>query len=620
MTTAMTLHKTARTDRRPFAHIRASLRLTRWFARAYPLRGAASVTCLLLAGLLEGVGIAALLPLVGHILGAGGSETTLGRGLEAALARLGVEPGVGAILFVIVVALTLKSALNLLAMAQVGFSASDVTRDMRRSLITALMAVRWNHLTAGRTGDYTAALGSEAGRAATSYLQVCRILAGAIQVVVYLSLAFMLSWIVTIAAIAIGFVTVLILSRLVTIARRSGEAQSQLMRTFTSRLIDGIGMMKPLRAMGAEQQLLPLLDQDIEGLNRAQRRNILSAQAMHALQEPIIVVAIALGLFLMLDTWSGPLETLFALVILFNRTVTRVGALQRNYQGLARSEPAFWFVRGLTRTVEVARDTEGGLAPAAFSRDLRLDNVTFRYLDADILSDVSLVIPAQRVVAITGRSGAGKTTLVDLIVGLMQPTTGGISVDGVPLSNIRLAEWRSLIGYVPQETYLFHDTIAENIRLGDRSIDLRAVEHALRRAEALDFVNELPHGLETVAGERGQRFSGGQRQRLAIARALVRNPRLLVLDESTASLDDATERDLVRTLRHLSTDMTVLAISHQPALVDAADVVVRVEDGTAAISTVPQASRKGQRASLSVVPEGPPVTIDNMRATRGKLR
>jgi ATP-binding cassette subfamily C protein len=169
--------------------------------------------------------------------------------------------------------------------------------------------------------------------------------------------------------------------------------------------------------------------------------------------------------------------------------------------------------------------------------------------------------------------------VVDLIVGLLTPQSGDILVDDAPLGEVDLRLWRESIGYVPQELLLLHDTLHNNVTLGDDSIAPEQVLAALRAAGAGSFVNDLPEGVDTVVGERGSRLSGGQRQRIALARALVRNPRLLVLDEVTTALDPVTEAEVCETLASLKGKVTILSISHQPALADVADRVYHLANG-----------------------------------------
>lgn len=171
--------------------------------------------------------------------------------------------------------------------------------------------------------------------------------------------------------------------------------------------------------------------------------------------------------------------------------------------------------------------------------------------------------------------------MVDLVLGLLVPQRGAVLLDGVPLDEVDLAAWRRRVGYVPQETVLLHDTVLNNITLGDPAVSEAEVVRALELAGAWSFVAELPQGLHTLVGERGGRLSGGQRQRIAIARALVGHPALLILDEATSALDPATEREILATLQALKGELTILAVSHTRGLVEAADCVYELDGGHA---------------------------------------
>jgi ATP-binding cassette, subfamily C, bacterial len=192
---------------------------------------------------------------------------------------------------------------------------------------------------------------------------------------------------------------------------------------------------------------------------------------------------------------------------------------------------------------------------------------------------VALSIAAGELAVLIGPSGAGKTSIVDLLVGLVQPQVGQIWIDDVLLSDLDLKAWRCTVGYVPQETFLLHESVFVNVTLGDLALTASDVETALRAAGAWEFISALPEGMETSVGERGARLSGGQRQRIAIARALVRKPQFLILDEATASLDPDSEAAICATVRRLRGAMTILAISHQPALLEVADTVYRLDNG-----------------------------------------
>ena len=205
-----------------------------------------------------------------------------------------------------------------------------------------------------------------------------------------------------------------------------------------------------------------------------------------------------------------------------------------------------------------------------------LKNVSFAYEGTSVLSNVTLNIPAKKLTTVIGPSGSGKTTIADLISGLLSPSSGEILIDDVRLSDADVFQWRRRIGYVPQELFLFHDTIRNNITLGDDEISEDEIWHVLELCGALEFVGNLNHKLDTIIGEHGSKLSGGQRQRIMIARALIRNPELIILDEATTSLDPVTEKAICATIHEISRDVTILAISHQSAMKDLADNVIEL--------------------------------------------
>jgi ATP-binding cassette subfamily C protein len=214
---------------------------------------------------------------------------------------------------------------------------------------------------------------------------------------------------------------------------------------------------------------------------------------------------------------------------------------------------------------------------------IRFEKVGFRYKENWIVRNAALTIPAGGITAVVGSSGAGKTTIVDMVTTLLQPQEGEIWIDDLPLKQVDRRAWRRMIGYVPQDTVLLHDTVAKNVTLGDPDLTDADAEAALRAAGIWNFVSGLPEGLRAIVGERGGMLSGGQRQRIAIARALAHKPSLLILDEATNALDAETEAAICRTLESLRGELTIITISHQSPLVDVADRIYRIGDGTATL-------------------------------------
>jgi ATP-binding cassette subfamily C protein len=289
---------------------------------------------------------------------------------------------------------------------------------------------------------------------------------------------------------------------------------------------------------------------------------------------------------------------MIAMVFFIGKILKQIEKIQKEYVNLAEYESAYWSLLEKIDKAREAREVLTGDVQPSFVKAIRMDCVTFSYDARAVLSDASLEIPAGSFVTLVGPSGSGKTTVADLLIGLLRPQKGDIWIDEVPLSKIDIRRWRTMIGYVPQENLLMHDTILKNVTLGEASIGEMEVETALRAAGAWEFVQDAPGRIHTIVGERGSMLSGGQRQRIAIARALVKHPRLLILDEATTALDPKTEKEICTTLAQLKGEITILAISHQAALLETADRAYRVQEGTVRLVKGPSPVPVSGRATV----------------------
>jgi ATP-binding cassette subfamily C protein len=332
--------------------------------------------------------------------------------------------------------------------------------------------------------------------------------------------------------------------------------------------------MKPLKASGRESLLKPMLLEEAESLEGSMRRLVEAQQMSLILQEPIIVVGIAGVLMLAAEWFAVPIDALAAIGFLLYRISSRIAAMHRDYLLATSTGSTLAFVVDTIERAEAAREVHSGCLEPTLRRGIELARVTLRLGSTLVLQDLTLAIPAGKLTVITGASGIGKTSLVDLICGLLVPDTGSVRIDGTPLTELDLAAWRRRVGYVPQEGVLVNQSVLENVRLHDSDISVDRVEAALRTACAWEFVAALPEGLATLVGERGARLSGGQRQRLALARALVHDPKLLILDEATTGLDSETATAVCINLVKRLDSLTIIAISHQPEWGQAASHVI----------------------------------------------
>jgi ATP-binding cassette subfamily C protein len=555
-----------------------------YFTRAYPSQSAIVLACLLLAGMLSAIGLSTALPLLSVITSVGEgvpAPTGYEARVLAVLATLGVPRALGPLLCVMVAAFVLKAVISLLANTRVGYTVAHVATDLRLRLLRALLAARWSHYTRLPVGRATNAMATEANRASLSYYQAAQALAHLVEAAVAACVALAVSWQATLLVAVAGVLSTSLLQVFVRMSSRAGHKQTLFLQSLLGRMTDALQAVKLLKTTGREALVGPLLQHDTKKLNRALKKQVVSKEALRTIQEPILVAFGGLGLWLAVEMLGMATSEAFLLILLFARTLNTVNKAQRKYQGMSVEESALFSILRTIEAAEQAREPTGGTRAPRLERGVELRDVSVEYEEQKVLRHLSVEIPAGEVTAIIGSSGAGKTTLVDLITGLTKPTSGELRVDDVRLDELDLHAWRQTIGYVPQEILVFHESVRNNVTLGDPSLDDAEVERALRDAGAWEFVSTFSEGLDTSVGERGSLLSGGQRQRLAIARALVHRPLLLVLDEATAALDAEAEAAVWATIASLRGKTTVVAISHQPALQGMADHIYRLEKGSA---------------------------------------
>jgi ATP-binding cassette subfamily C protein len=565
------------------------MRLLIVFFRTYPLQSALAVLALIFAGISEGFGLSALVPLFAIVIG--GKETMPVTGVSHSASNLeqivreifgavGLTPTIGTLLIVFVASMVFKAILVLTANKRIGYTAARVATDLRLELIRALFRTRWEYFICQPVGYFTNAVATEANRASKAYLCVISIIAALVNAIVYAVIVLMISWQATLIAIGAGLVILYMFKLFITKARQSGNRQTKLLQSLVAHMTDSFIMIKPLKTMAREHLADEVLRLKTRDLKKALKKQVFASEALSALQEPVSVAFLALGLYIALVHWNFPLTNVFMVMFLLSKLLKRLQKVQSLYQSMVKVESAFWSLKNKTQIAQQARESLTGTDEPTLCRSIRLDNVSFAYDESLILENVSIRFPAGSFTAIVGPSGVGKTTVIDLVTGLLRPKQGEIYIDGVPLEKIDLIKWRQMIGYVPQDTLLLHDSISMNVTLGDEDITTENIEEALRAAGAWEFVSILPQGIHSVVGERGHKFSGGQRQRIAIARALVHKPKLLILDEATTALDPENEAAICETMQKIGEKITILAISHQPALLKVADQAYRMQNKT----------------------------------------
>jgi len=572
------------------------MRLMASFFSAYRWQTLLMLLALLLSGVAEGVGLSTLLPLLNIALGseAGSAMPSLGGDAQNDferlvldwLAWLGIAPTLGNMLWIIVGGVTFKSIFLLLAQRQVGYTAAQVGTDLRLDMLRAVLRSKWEYFLHQPVGKLTNSLATEAQRSSASFVHGATAITYLIQAVIYCGVAFAVSWRASLAAIGAGVLVIGLSHFLVRITRKAGKKQTHLLTSLMANLTDTLQSVKPLKAMAREHLADTVLAHETNRLNKSLRRQVLSAALLDSAQELMFTILICIGIYVAIGVYSMDLATVMVLVVGLGRGFSFLGKVQKQYQKLVQGESAYWAMKdSIADAIGAEEQLDGGTRPS-FESSVEFRDVEFTYDHHPVFKGLNLVFDSGSLTTLIGPSGAGKTTIIDLTIGLLRPQSGAVLLDGKPLQEVDIKAWRNMIGYVPQDTVLLHDSILHNVTLGDPELDAADAERALRAAGAWEFVSRLEQGMETVVGERGGKLSGGQRQRVVIARALVNQPSLLILDEATSALDPESEEAVRQTMEKLKGELTILAISHNRAMVQAADHIYQLADGAATLLDV----------------------------------
>jgi ATP-binding cassette, subfamily B, bacterial len=353
-----------------------------------------------------------------------------------------------------------------------------------------------------------------------------------------------------------------------------------------ARLVNNLGGIATIKAYTAEEYETGQVRRESDAYRESNRRAIRVSAAFVPLIRIVILVGFtATLLYGGMEAVRGEISvgTYSVLVFLTQRLLwplTRLGETLDQYQRAMASTNR---VMALLDTPFEIHPGERALPAGEVRGAVEVRGVTFAYGEgAAVLRDVSLSVPAGWTVGVVGSTGSGKSTLIKLLLRLYEVETGDITLDGVPIRELRLDDLRGAVGLVSQDVFLFHGTVRENILYGSWGASDAEVERAARLAEAHEFVERLPRGYDTIVGERGQKLSGGQRQRVAIARAILKDPPVLVLDEATSAVDNETEAAIQRALEHLARDRTTIAIAHRLSTIRNADRIYVLERGQVA--------------------------------------
>jgi ABC-type multidrug transport system fused ATPase/permease subunit len=404
-----------------------------------------------------------------------------------------------------------------------------------------------------------------------------------LTIVGMLAIMFWLNWDFTLIAVAVTPFMLLIISRF----KKAVKKATKEVRREQSKIVDvvqqGLQSMKVVKAFGRQD----LEQEELSEVSKATVEAALKARRVKALLSPMVNVIVALctafvlwrssSLILRGAMTAGALTVFLSYLAQLFKPVKDLATMTNT---IAQTAVGVERVRAILEADDVIPEKADAREPEAFRGDIAFDHVDFGYdKEAKVLNSVSFKVGAGQMVGVVGPTGSGKSTVVSLIPRFYDPVAGKVTIDGVDVRDFTLRGLRSQIGYVLQETVLFRGTVAENIAYGKGGATRAEVEEAAELANAAEFINKMPHGYETMVGDRGDTLSGGQRQRIGIARAIIRNSPILILDEPTAALDTESEKLVMDALRRLMQKRTVITIAHRLSTIRDADKILVLKDG-----------------------------------------
>lgn len=454
---------------------------------------------------------------------------------------------------------------------------------LKEEIYQSLLHVKWEFIIRTRKSNLINSLTKDINRVSTGIKMFMQFITNFIFTLIQIGIAFWLSPQIASLVLVCGLGLAFFSWKFVRQAKNLGKESTDISRAYLAGITDHLNGLKDIKTNRLEKSRMTWLQSlNIKMLDEQVRFVELQTSSQLSYKTAFALI-LSCFIFFSANLFYTQPEKLLIVIIIFSRLWPHFVTIQSNLQQLALTIPAFKVLLSLQnetkQLIEVSDDNEEILY---MNRMIECKNVCFKYNGDNTsyaLQNINLQIPANHMTAIVGQSGAGKSTLVDILMGLQRPETGELLIDGVSLTDDTVLALRKTISFVPQDPFLFNASIRQNLLLMNPTAPEEHLWAALEFAAAADFVKELPNGLDTPLGDRGIRLSGGERQRIVLARAILRNPSILILDEATSSLDTENESKIQMALERLKGKMTIIVIAHRLSTIHNADQVIVLDKG-----------------------------------------
>jgi ABC-type multidrug transport system fused ATPase/permease subunit len=530
---------------------------------------------------LEGIGLSLLVPILQSLASGGGDNDPFVRVLRQAFDALRLPYTFHVLLGVFTLIMLTKYFGIAYERHLIRTLSARVTYDLRLRSFQNLMELPLSYYYSTRIGDLIATQFSSTQNVGLIVEYGALIVGAAVLCVLYLTINAVISWPLTLTALAFGAISYGFILPRVRRGHGQGTEEKALVDQINTFLFDTLSGIKVVKVFNNESAHVQRYGHLIARYRQLLIDMLDNRVIASLFMEPLLFVLIVVMLLLSVELFALSLPSLIAFLFVFGQLLPRAKVIQSQQMVIMELLPHLRKVDALVTRRDKHYIPDGPHVIREINEAIVFDNVSFAYPGAarPALQNTSVTLRAGTTTALVGGSGGGKTTFVDLVLRLHDPTEGAIRVDGRTLTDFVVADWRRLIGTVEQDPYLFNDSIENNIRYGRPEATDEEVRRAARLAHADDFVERLPEGYRTVVGTRGITLSGGQRQRIALARALVRDPALLILDEATSALDSESERLIQEAVHDLKGAKTLLIIAHRLSTIRHADRILVIDEG-----------------------------------------
>ncbi len=544
---------------------------------------------MVLISFLEGIGILLLIPMISFSgmmnLNASSSPlVSIFEFLQNVPQTLGLPVILGIYILLVIGQNLLQRGITIRnAKIQQGFF-----RHLRLEIYRSLLQANWHFFINKRKSDLINSLTSELARVNSGTNLILQFLASLIFALIQVGIALWLSTNMTVFVLGCGLVLFFFSRTFIKRARTLGNQTSDLAQSYLAGITDDFNGIKDIKSNTLEKSRIHWFYSVTQRILHEQLEYIRLRSTSQLFYKITSAILIAGFIFLSVNLFHAQPEQLLLIIVIFSRLWPRFTIIQTSMEQIASTIPALKALKELQDESKEARelnernDDDKMVEPIRLEQGLECQHVYFRYNRNEsvyALQDITVQIPSNHMTAIVGRSGAGKSTLIDILMGLMKPEKGQVVIDGVPLTSHHLVSLRQSISYVSQDPFLFNGSLRENLLMIEPHAREEDLWHALEFSASAEFVRKLPKGLDTLIGDRGVKLSGGERQRIVLARAILRKPSILILDEATSSLDSENEAKIQEALDRLKGKMTIIVIAHRLSTIRNADQVIVLDQG-----------------------------------------